>query len=77
MPGRHLDYNALASREGYAYHPEQPGALVRICHQPVNPKAHLSNLLLTMATKWMSRSSSSATAIRKPVNYSRGQIAER
>lgn len=44
--GRHLDYNALASREGYTY---QPGSLVRICHKPVNPKAHLSNLLLTMA----------------------------
>lgn len=47
--GRHLDYNALASRDGYDYHAEQPGALVRICHKPVNPKAHMSNLLLTMA----------------------------
>ena len=49
--GRHLDYNALASREGYNYQPEQPGSLVRICHKPVNAKAHLSNLLLTMAHK--------------------------
>lgn len=49
--GRHLDYNALASREGYDYAAEQPGALVRICHKPVNPKAHMSNLLLTMAHK--------------------------
>lgn len=49
--GRHLDYNALASREGYDYHPEQTGSLVKICHKPVNAKAHLSNLLLTMAQK--------------------------
>ncbi len=47
--GRHLDYNSLASRDGYDYQAEQPGALVRICHKPVNPKAHMSNLLLTMA----------------------------
>jgi len=49
--GRHLDYNALASREGFDYDADQPGALVKICHKPVNPKAHLSNLLLTMAQK--------------------------
>jgi hypothetical protein len=49
--GRHLDYNALASRDGYDYQADQPGALVRICHKPVNPKAHLSNLLLTLAQK--------------------------
>ena len=49
--GRHLDFNALAKPEGYDYQPEQPGALVRICHKPVNPKAHMSNLLLTMAQK--------------------------
>src|SRR4029079_14701039 len=49
--GRHLDYNALASADGYDYHAEQPGALVRIGHKPVNPKAHMSNLLLTMAQK--------------------------
>jgi hypothetical protein len=46
--GRHLDYNALASREGYSY---DLGSLVKICHKPVNPKAHMSNLLLTMAHK--------------------------
>lgn len=48
--GRHLDYNALASPAGYDYE-AQPGTLVRICHKPVNPKAHMSNLLLTMAQK--------------------------
>jgi hypothetical protein len=48
--GRHLDYNAL-SPAGFSYTPDQPGSLVRICHKPVNPKAHLSNLLLTMAQK--------------------------
>lgn len=46
--GRHLDYNAMATREGYTY---DPGSLVKICHKPVNPKAHMSNLLLTMAHK--------------------------
>ena len=49
--GRHLDYNALASPEGYTYYLEQPGTLIRICHKPVNTKAYLSNLLLTMAQK--------------------------
>jgi hypothetical protein len=49
--GRHLDYNAIANREGFTYNIEEPGSLVRICHKPVNPKAHLSNLLLTMAQK--------------------------
>ena len=49
--GRHLDYNALATPAGFDYHAEQPGALVKICHKPVNPKAHMSNLLLTMAHK--------------------------
>jgi hypothetical protein len=49
--GRHLDYNALASKDGYDYRADQPGALVRICHKPVNPKAHMSNLLLTLAQK--------------------------
>lgn len=44
--GRHLDYNALASREGYDY---DLGSLVKICHKPVNSRAHMSNLLLTMA----------------------------
>lgn len=36
---------------GYDYQADQPGALVRICHKPVNVKAHMSNLLLTMAQK--------------------------
>ncbi len=49
--GRHLDFNALASRDGFAYDLAQPGSLVKICHKPVNPKAHMSNLLLTMAQK--------------------------
>lgn len=49
--GRHIDYNALAAPGGYNYRVDEPGALVRICHKPVNPKAHLSNLLLTMAQK--------------------------
>jgi hypothetical protein len=49
--GRHLDFNSLASSQGYAYQKDQPGALVRICHKPVNTKAHMSNLLLTMAQK--------------------------
>ena len=49
--GRHLDYNALASPSGHNYQADQPGALVRICHKPVNLKAHMSNLLLTLAQK--------------------------
>jgi len=49
--GRHLDYNAMATPDGFDYQPNQPGALVRICHKPVNPKAHMSNLLLTLAQK--------------------------
>jgi hypothetical protein len=49
--GRHLDYNALAGKDGYDYRADQPGTLVRICHKPVNTKAHMSNLLLTLAQK--------------------------
>lgn len=49
--GRHLDYNALASSQGYTYDLSQPGSLIKICHKPVNAKAHLSNLLLTIAQK--------------------------
>jgi hypothetical protein len=49
--GRHLDYNTLAASGGFTYDAAQPGTLVRICHKPVNPKAHMSNLLLTMAHK--------------------------
>jgi hypothetical protein len=49
--GRHLDYNAIGSGGTYTYSPDQPGTLVKICHKPVNPNAHMSNLLLTMARK--------------------------
>lgn len=49
--GRHLDYNAIGNGGAYSYTPDQPGTLVRICHRPVNPRAHMSNLLLTMAQK--------------------------
>lgn len=49
--GRHLDYNAIGNGGTYTYTPDQPGTLVKICHKPVNPKAHMSNLLLTMAQK--------------------------
>jgi hypothetical protein len=48
-----LDYNALAGSQGYDYQADQPGALVRICHKPVNAKAHMSNLLLTMMAQKM------------------------
>jgi hypothetical protein len=49
--GRHIDYNALAKPDGFAYDLDHPGKHYAICQQPVNPKAHLSNLLLTMAQK--------------------------
>ena len=49
--GRHIDYNARSQPEGYAYDLEHPGKHYAICHQPVNNRAHLSNLLLTMAQK--------------------------
>lgn len=49
--GRHIDYNAPSSPKGYTYDLENPGKHYAICHQPVNPKAHLSNLLLVMAQK--------------------------
>ncbi len=41
----------MAKPDGFDYQPSQPGALVRICHKPVNPQAHMSNLLLTLAQK--------------------------
>lgn len=46
--GRHLDLN-----EGHfdGYQLDQPGEHYRLCSRPANPKAHLSNLLLTMAQK--------------------------
>lgn len=49
--GRHVDYNAAGKADGYAYDLETPGKHYTICHNPVNGKAHLSNLLLTMAQK--------------------------
>lgn len=49
--GRHIDFNVQASPDGYAYELEDPGKHYAICHKPVNEKAHLSNLLLTMAQK--------------------------
>ena len=49
--GRHLDYNATGKSEGYTYNLEDAGKHYHICHNPVNSKARLSNLLLTMAQK--------------------------
>ena len=49
--GRHIDYNAAGKTEGYRYDLETPGKHYAICHNPVNPRARLSNLLLTMAQK--------------------------
>ena len=42
--GRHIDFNTTRDFQGYDKHPG-------IYHTPVNTKAHLSNLLLTMAQK--------------------------
>jgi len=42
--GQHVDYNLVKDFQGYDQH---PGTY----HNPVNRKAHLSNLLLTMAQK--------------------------
>lgn len=47
--GRHVDFNRTNSFKGYDL--ANPGNHYRICHSPVNSKAHLSNLLLTMAQK--------------------------
>ncbi len=49
--GRHIDYNAAGRKDGYKYELDTPGKHYAICHRPVNAKAHLSNLLLTMAQK--------------------------
>jgi len=49
--GRHIDFNAPSKPEGYTYDLDNPGKHYAICHTPVNSKAHLSNLLLTMAQK--------------------------
>jgi hypothetical protein len=45
--GSHLDYNKKVDFEGYQL--DQPGKHYAICTHPVNEKAHMSNLLLTMA----------------------------
>ena len=42
--GQHVDYNLTKNFQGYDQHPG-------IYHSAVNSKAHLSNLLLTMAQK--------------------------
>jgi hypothetical protein len=49
--GRHIDFNAQVQPEGYKYDLDTPGKHYAICFNPVNRKAHLSNLLLTMAQK--------------------------
>lgn len=49
--GRHIDFNAKAKPDGYTYDLENHAKHYAICHSPVNSKAHLSNLLLTMAQK--------------------------
>jgi hypothetical protein len=58
--GEHIDYNAVGKREGYSYQLDSPGKHYAICHNPVNSKAHLSNLLLTMAQKMDVRTESFA-----------------
>lgn len=47
--GHHVDYNRATGFAGYEL--EKPSNHYRICRQPVNDKARLSNLLLTMAQK--------------------------
>jgi len=49
--GRHIDFNSRSKPEGYTYDLDNPGKHYAICHNPVNDKAHMSNLLLTMAQK--------------------------
>jgi hypothetical protein len=49
--GRHLDFNAAGKADGYQYELATPGKHYAICHKPVNTKALMSNLLLTMAQK--------------------------
>jgi hypothetical protein len=49
--GRHVDFNAAGKPEGYAYQLDTPTKHYAICHQPVNRRAVLSNLLLTMAQR--------------------------
>ncbi len=47
--GRHIDYNLMT--EGFQYDLTNESAHYRIQHRPVNPDAHMSNLLLLMAQK--------------------------
>lgn len=49
--GRHIDFNASAAASGYTYNLADAGRHYGICHNPVNRRAHLSNLLLTMAQR--------------------------
>jgi hypothetical protein len=49
--GRHIDFNAAGKPDGYTYDLDTPGKHYGICFNPVNSKAHLSNLLLVMAQK--------------------------
>ena len=49
--GRHIDFNALSKPDGYTYDLDTHTKHYAICQNPVNSKAHLSNLLLTMAQK--------------------------
>jgi hypothetical protein len=49
--GQHVDFNAQAKAQGYTYELDTPTKHYAICFNPVNRKAHLSNLLLTMAQK--------------------------
>ena len=49
--GRHIDFNTAGKDDGYSYSLDTPAKHYAVCHRPVNEKAHLSNLLLTMAQK--------------------------
>lgn len=49
--GRHVDFNASASRDGYTYDLANAGRHYAICHNPINRRAHLSNLLLTIVQR--------------------------
>ncbi|MEM7014059.1 MAG: DUF1552 domain-containing protein, partial [Verrucomicrobiota bacterium] len=47
--GKHVDYNQLGGLSEYSL--DVPREHYKICTQPVNGRAHMSNLLLTMAQK--------------------------
>ena len=47
--GQHIDFNQVKDFQGYDL--ATPGKHYSICHRPVNTRAHVSNLLLTMAQK--------------------------